>query len=510
MQANARSGRELVVRWALPAITVIFFLATAVGYGVFRDELYYFACGRHLDWGYVDHPPLIALLAALVEGLGGSWVAGRWLAGLAAGATVWLTGETARELGGRPWARVTAQLLTATAPIFLALSSTFSMNVFNLLIWAALGRLAAHLLSGGEPRLWLLFGALAGIGLQNKVDVGVLGLGLAVGLMLSRRWDVLRRPWIWLGGAVAGLIFLPHVLWQMAHGWPTREFIANAQAGKIVELNPGEYALAQVELFGPVAIALALAGLGWLLFAGSAREHRSLAWIPVTAFLLFALSVSKPYYLAPAVILLFPAGAVAASRWSRSERIRQPWGRVLRVGLIALIVLGLAAAPLAKPLLPEDSYVAYAESLGFAPSTEERHELGRLPQFFADMHGWEDLAATVSGVYQSLPERDREKACFFGTNYGQAGAIDLFRDTYELPSAISGHNSYWLWGPGDCTGEVLLFSGSVVLPPGTSKAPGALHRCTDCMPYENNLTIWIIRDLPMSAQEAWPSVKSFN
>jgi 4-amino-4-deoxy-L-arabinose transferase-like glycosyltransferase len=290
MAAPSTAGEraERIVRWAPPLIVLAFYAATAAGYGVFRDELYYFACARHLDWGYVDHPPMIAVLAALVRAVfGDSWLAARWLSAVAAAGTVLLVGDTARELGGGRWARVLAQLLCATAPVYLALFSIFSMNAFDVLVWAALIRVAARLLAGGPGRLWLVFGAIAGLGLLNKLDVGLLGAGLGIGLVLGWRVDVLRTRWIWIGGAIALVLFLPHVIWQAHHGWPTREFVANAQRAKIAYLGPLGFIAAQFRDVGPVGFTLALAGLGWLLVAARARPFRPLGWAVLTVLVVF-------------------------------------------------------------------------------------------------------------------------------------------------------------------------------------------------------------------------------
>lgn len=500
---------DRLVTWALPATTLVFFLVTARGYGIFRDELYYLACARHLDWGYVDHPPMVAVLAALARALFGTSLVGlRSFPALAAAGTVALVGATARVMGGGVFARVVAQLLAATAPIYLSLFTIFSMNAFDVLIWAALAYLAARLLDGADPRLWLAFGALAGVGLQTKLDVGLLGVGLAAGLVLARRFDVLRGRWLYAGGALAAVLFAPHVLWQITHDWPTREFVANARSGKIVALAPWEFVLSQLETVGPAAGVLAFAGLGWLLLAGAAERFQALGWTVLVVLAVFAFSVSKPYYFAPAFTLLFPAAAVALASWmSRARR------SAYRAGAVMLILSALLFAPLAKPLLPIESYQTWAAKLGVEPESDERHPLGRLPQFFADMHGWRELAETVASTVRALPPEDRTRTCVFGRNYGQAGAIDFFGPSLALPPAISGHNNFWLWGPGRCTGEVLLILGGAREEhEGKFERiePGGPFRCDNCMPYESDLTIWIARGLKVPLAEAWARVKHFD
>jgi len=507
--ASAGRAAERLTRWAMPLATLVFFVATARGYGIFRDELYYVACGRHLAWGYVDQPPLVALLAALATKLFGTSLVGlRLFPSLAFAATVLLVGDTARVLGGGRWARFTAQLLTATAPVYLSLFTIFSMNAFDVLIWAGLARIAATILAGGDARLWLAFGALAGVGLENKIDVGLLGAGLGLGLLLGRRWDLLRERRLWLGGGVALLLVLPHVVWQAAHGWPTREFVAHAQAGKITLLGPLGFVSAQLLQVGPVAALCALAGLAWLLVAVAARPWRPLGWAALAVLAIFALSVSKAYYYSPAYTLLFPAAGVALERWTERR-----WPFALRSIVLLLVASALPLAPLAKPLLAEDVYVRYASALGIAPSTGENHRLGRLPQFFADMHGWREMARKVAEIYDALPAADRAQACIYGNNYGEAGAIDFFGPGLGLPPAISGHNSYWLWGPRDCSGRVLLIIGGERADHERNFASveaGGVFRCDDCMPYENGLTIWIARDLKAPLADAWAGSKHFD
>ncbi len=496
------------VVWVLPVVTVLFHGASARGYGVFRDELYYYACGQHLDWGYVDHPPMVALFAALSGALfGPSYLALRFLSALAAGGTVLAAGETARRLGGGGWARLAAQLATALAPVFVALFGTYSMNGLEALLWAGMFAIAARALDGGAPRLWLAFGLLAGLALETKVSGLYLGAGLAVGLVVARRWDLLRERRLWLGGGLALALFLPHLVWQALHDLPTLEFVANARARKIAALAPHEFVGAQLLQVGPVLFALAAAGAAWLLLARAARPFRALGWMALAVLAILALSTAKPYYFAPVWTLLFPAGAAAVEAWSAGRR-----QATLRATALLLIASTALLAPLAKPLLPVESYLRYAAAFGLEAGSDENQEVGRLPQYFADMHGWRELAESVARVAATLPPEEREKACVVAQNYGQAGAIDFYRAELGLPPAISGHNSYWLWGPGDCSPEILLILGerredhaddfeSVEL--------GGLHDCVDCMPYEDDLPIWIARGLKVPIADAWAGVRNY-
>jgi len=509
-----------------------FYAATVSGYGVFRDELYYIACGRHLAWGYVDHPPLVAAIAAAVRvvgdstgliagdsarliagdsaGLiaGDSWIALRLAAAIAAAITTLVVGETARTLGAGRWARLLAQLLAAVAPVYLSLFSIYSMNVLDVCIWAMLAWIAARILGGGDPRLWLAFGALAGIGLENKFDVALLGAGLAVGLVLSGRVDVLRSRYPWFGGGIALLIFLPHLVWQWHNDWPTREFVGAAQRHKITPLGALGFLRSQFSTAGPIGFALALAGLAWLLFAREARSFRALGWAALAVLGVLAFSISKPYYFSPALTLLFPAAARALEGWTEG-RFRRP----LRIATVVAVASTAALAPLAKPLLSEDRYLRYAAALRVAPRTDENHRVGRLPQFFADMHGWREMAQAVADVHGQLPPQDRARACVYAQNYGEAGAIDYFGPALGLPAAMSGHNNYWLWGPGACTGEVVLIVGGDRvdhLENFERVDPGGTFHCDDCMPYESDLTIWVARRLKVPIAQAWSGSRHYD
>ncbi len=115
--------------------------------------------------------------------------------------------------------------------------------------------------------------------------------------------------------------------------------------------------------------------------------------------------------------------------------------------------------PLFHPVLPPRAYIAYSGALGVGMPRIEHRRASALPQLFADRFGWPEMAAAVAKAYHALPPEDQRRCAIFGQDYGQAGAIDHFGPALGLPKAISGHLTYWLWGPRGYTGEVMLVMG---------------------------------------------------
>lgn len=444
--------------WLLAALKAALHLAAPSSWGPFVDELYFFACGEHLDFGYVDMPPLTALQARLARGLFGTWLPGLHLFPALMGAgLVLLVAFLAREMGGGHRAQALAALAVVVAPFSHVFYSFLSMNAAEPLVWTGCAIVAARIIRTGNPRLWLLFGLLSGVGLENKQTMLVFGAAIGIGFLATPERRLLWNWWLLLGGLIAFLIALPNLAWDVRHGFPHLEQLANIRRnGRDVQLGPLAFLGQHVLGMHPLALPVWGGGLLWLLFAREGPRLRALgiAWLATLAILLVA--HGRFYYLYPAQPMLLAAGGVALERLASRWRARWP----VPAYSAALLVTGALLAPTLLPILSPERTIAYLRATGLAqPRVENRATSSPLPQLFADRCGWKEMAETVAKVWFALPEADRRKAAIFGNDYGEAGAIDFYGPALGLPKAIGGHLTYWLWGPRGATGEVLLVLG---------------------------------------------------
>ena len=479
-------------------------------YGYFVDELYYLACSRHLDWGYVDQPPLIAVVTWLVRVvLGESLAAIRLLPALAGVAEVLFTALIARELGGKRFAQALAAMATLVAPGILGADGILTMNAFEPLFWMGCAYLLIRMIKTENTKLWIWFGVLAGFGVENKYSMLIFGAGLVLGLVLGPGRRLLMSRWLWIGGVIAFLIFLPNLIWNIQHHFPFLELQANIRAsGRDVPLGPIAFFRQEILLMHPLTLPIWLAGVWFYFFTEAGKRFRANGWAWIfTAAVIVTLS-PRVYYLFPAFPVLFAGGGVL---WEQLlARPRLAWLRVTYPA--AMLLAGAVLAPLAIPLLPPETYIRYTKAIGLQQPAIETHELGPLPQIFADQFGWEEMAAAVARVYNSLPPEVRARTAIFAQNYGQAGAIDLFGPKYGLPPAISGHQSYFLWGPRGYTGESMIVMDDRQktlerLFTRVQKAASVYHPYS--MPYEH-FDVYYCQGMHPPLAELWPQLKRWD
>jgi hypothetical protein len=460
----------------------------------------------------VDHPPLIPLIARACQFLfGDSLRSLRLVPALASSAVVVLTAMIAREQGGRRFALLLSAVAVLIAPIYLSDGSLLTTNCLEPVLWAGCAYFAILAVKRAEPRYWLWFGVVAGIGMEEKYSIGVLGFGVVVGLLLTEERREFASKWIWMGGAAALLIFLPNLIWNVQNHWPFVELMRNIRLeGRDVVLSPWEYFAQQVLLVNPLTAPLWMAGVLALLLWRPVKPYRFLGWCYPVAFTVFVALRGKNYYLAPIYPMFMAAGATVME--DAIERARQTW--LKPVTLSVLLVSGAWLAPLVVPILPIETFNRYLNRLPFKiPASEHTHMRLAVPQHYADQFGWKEIVAETAKAYEQVPAAERSSCAIFAQDYGQAGAIDFFGPRYGLPPALSGHQTYYLWGPRGYSGncmivlddrpEVLegLFENVELV--GTSPDnPWALER---------DIPVYICRGPKFgSLEEVWPQVKKWR
>ena len=489
----------------LACAKLVFHLLTGSRYGIFRDELYYLACGEHLDWGYVDQPPLIALVAWIARHFFGDWLIGlRFFPALAGAAAVWLTGKLARELGGGAFAQVLAALAVICVPIYLILHHWLTMNAFEPLIWIGCVWCIVRAINRQAPRYWIWFGVLVGIGMETKYGIAFFVVAVVIGMILTRERRFLSTKEFWIGALIAFLIFLPNLIWLARHDFPFLELVHNIrQTHRDVVRGPIAFVVDQAEILNPVLFPLWLGGLVWL-FLG---RFRILGIAYVVLLATFIALRGKNYYLAPIYPLLFAAGAVA---FEKITSTRFKWSRFLYLSL--LVGSTIVLAPTVSPILSPEGFITYQKKLGIEAPKAENQPTGRLPQYFADEFGWREMAEATARVYKSLSLEERARTAIFANSYGQAGAIDYFGPRYGLPKSICNHQSYWLWGPRDCDGSVVIILGSdgtgdrehfqSVEPAGRVEHPYSRR--------DEHFDIFLCRGLTGDLHQFWPRIKNYH
>jgi len=483
-----------------------------LGWGYCRDEFYYILCGQHLDWGYVDHGPIVALQARLAIFLFGKSLAGiRLLSALAGAVMIFETGWLAWEMGARRAGQALAMTGLLLAPQFLGTDSVLSMNSFEPVFWMGCVLAILRILQDGSPQWWIVFGIAAGLGMENKPSMLVFLMALLLGLLVTPERSIFRSRWMLLGVALAALLEMPNVLWQLHYHWPTLEFLHNGRAEhKNVELAPLAFLHAQELMLSPVSLPLWGAGLVWLFRAKAGRfRFYGFTYVLFLAMMM-ATGDAKDYYLAPVYPMLFAAGGCAWEGLLASRR----WRWAVPVYASLLVVLGILVLPMALPVFSPQQWLNYADKLHLRDkaSHQENTEDGPLPQFYADRFGWQEETDAVARIYNSLAPEEKARAGILCNNYGEASAINFLGAGRGLPFAISGHNNYYLWGPHGETGSLMI-----VINGATPEEMRENYNSVEvvgwldhpyAMPYEHK-RIYLCRDRKWSLIAGWSELKHY-
>ncbi len=452
---------------ALALLALFAHVATSTRYGYFRDELYFIACSKHLAWGYVDQPPLVALSALIAAPANYHLTVLRLLPALGAAATVWLAARTAGELGARSFWQCVAALATLLLPAYLLLGNTLTTTSFEPFSWSLVLYCTIRMIRTGDRRYWLGIAAAFALGMYGKYSMLLLGATLVAALLCTPERRFLRTWWFPIGIALAGLLLSPNLAWQGVHGWPFLEVIRGDfahrhafQSGVSLEYtglaqNAGAFALEQLLYTNPFTVPFWIAGIAGVAALHELRPYRFLALCYGMMLLAAVLLEAKGYYIIGVYAPLIAAGAAVAQRLALSV--------AGRAAVVAVFLAGtLPFVPLSLPVMPIRHFIAYSSTLHL---TGARGTPPRVIQpVYAEEFGWRELAQHVAAVYRALPPSLRARTGIFADTYGDAGALNFYGPAYGLPRAVSAQNTFYLWGTHRYDGKSLIVVGATQAP----------------------------------------------
>jgi 4-amino-4-deoxy-L-arabinose transferase-like glycosyltransferase len=477
---------------AVATVKLAVHLATNGIYGFQRDEMYYIISGQHPALGYVDYPPLAPMLARINTSLFGisPWTL-RLFPALVGAMLVLLTGLCAREMGGGRVTTTIAGLLALLSPLLLGANWLFQTVTFDLLTWLIAIYLMLRILRTRDRRLFLLLGVDLGVGLETKLTILALCVGVAVAVVASRELrPFLRTRYAWIGLGIAVALALPNLMWQIANGFPTLTYIRNHGADIAQNGGIAKFVEDFVLYLGPFALPLFVVGIVFLL-----RDHhlRPMGVLTLTAIALL-LPEGKAYYPAPTILLGLAAGCVAISRIATERRRRWATRAVIAGAVVQIAVL----LPIALPVIPQSALHAT--------------RLDALRTDFADTVGWPQLAAQVGAVYDALPAPQRAAAGILAGNYGEAGAIDIYGR--RLPQALSPELTFWYWKPSHVSATTFVTVGfapsDLHVLCGTVARAGTVTMPDSVSNQEQGTPILVCSNLREPLDAAWNALRNFT
>lgn len=438
---------------------ILIFVAVKIGlnllaishFGFHRDELLHLALGNHLDWGFKEVPPFIALLAKISTTIFGSSVfAARIFSTIFSGLIIWFTGQIVIELGGRKFAITLACLTLIFSPAFAASGYLFQPVVFDQLWWVLTVYLLIRYMNTSLPVYLYLLGAAIGIGLLTKYTMAFFAIALIFGLLFTKQRKVLWNRHILIAAIIALVIFLPNLIWQFRHHLPVITHMKDLRSQQLEYIKPSDFIVQQLLVNG-IALFIWVTGFGFLLFSSRLRKFQFLAFAYILIFLFLLEMNGKDYYLFGAYPMLFAAGGYGFERWIKAR------GYVLRTATVLFFVLpNMVLLPLVLPIFSLDQTMSAFRLLHISPKWEDQKE-HHLSQDYADMLGWNEMTEKVAKAYNSLTPEQQKHTQIYADNYGEAGAINHLGKQYNLPDAASLSSSFTLWTPDSLNARYIIY-----------------------------------------------------
>jgi hypothetical protein len=429
-------------------VKVVLNLFAISHFGFHRDEFLHLVLADHLDWGYKEVPPFIALLAKIsITLFGDSVFAARIFPTIFSGLIIWFTGLIIVEFGGRKFAITLACLALIFSPAFAASGYLFQPVVFDQFWWVLTVWLLIKYLNTTDVKYLYWLGLVVGLGMLTKYTMAFFTFALIIGILISKQRKLLFNKHILGAAAVAFLICLPNLIWQIQHHWPLISHMKELRKEQLNYITPAEFIKQQLTVHG-IALFVWVTGFLFLIFSFRLRNFQFLAIAYVLIFIFLLKMDGKNYYLFGAYPMLFAAGGFGFERWLKTKDY------ILRTLTVLLFVLpNLIFFPMVLPILPLEQTLGFFRftsknipPLKFAITWEDQ-KVHPTTQDYGDMFGWDEMAKHVGNTYHNLTPEQQKQTLIYADNYGEAGALHHYRKQFNYPDVVSLNSSFTLWAP---------------------------------------------------------------
>ncbi len=447
-----RNNYSLIILLLAAIKFVLPFLLSHPAFELHRDEYLYYEQGQHLDFGYLENPPLIGLLAFISSLLGGSFFWVKFWPALFGSFTLLITAGIAKELGGKLFAQIIAAsgiLLTA----YLRIHFLFQPNFLDIFFWTLSSYYLLRFINTERDKyLFLLCFAMA-FGWWSKYSVLFFVAAIFISILLTKHRIILQNKHFWIAAGLGVLFILPNILWQYSHNWPLILHMGELRDTQLKYINKADFIKEQMLMLLPVLFVW-IGGLIWLL---KNNRYRIIAFMYLAVIILLMLGSGKGYYALGAYPMLLAAGGV----WLERISVKRRWMRYASVGLI--LILSIPFIPILLAIENPKNMAATnkkmgLEKLGLLKWEDQKQHL--LQQDFADMLGWKEIAEKSENIFQQLPDSIKKNTIVYCRNYGQAGALKYYvKDDLYRDKIISDNGSFLLWISEELYFKHLLFIG---------------------------------------------------
>lgn len=441
---------------ALALLKLIIHFITSTNYGLQRDAYLYLAEAHHLSFGYMSIPPMTPVLIRIMEFIfGDSVFAVRILPALIGALTIVVIGKIVLEFGGKRWAILLACVSFLASPAFLRSNSLLQPVSLNQFFWLISLYVVLKMVKTRNTEYWAYLGIIWGLAFLNKYSIVFLALAVFLGLLVTKRRFLIQSPNILIGIGFGLLIVSPNLYWQFSHDWPVFTHMIELIKNQLVNVNIVDFLIMQL-FMNANALLIWFTGFLFLLFSREEKSYRVLGFTYIFLLLILIGLRGKFYYTLGIYTMLFAAGGFFLEKYLRGR-----WSIIQKILLVLIIITALPMLPYSLPIFSYDTLAAYSKesvSRGFEGLMRwEDGQIHSIPQDYADMTGWVELAGIVSSAYDSLTEEEKNRTAIYAENYGQAGAIRYHTKKDGLPEPISFSDNFLLWAPSNVDIDILIY-----------------------------------------------------